>query len=173
MNPTTSNYRQRRRLVEEEKSEEYDSDDSRMIPGAFRIGGNDDDDDATFQTESLDLCLPPPADSSAALLLQGELSPDIDEEIAVAVSAVCATTIEVVDEDGEATPTPTWSLSRRSKLEIATYILFVIGIAATISILFSRNRFSPGCFRWNGLNCADQAMMDLCTCLLASFCLLS
>jgi hypothetical protein len=95
--------------------------------------------------------LPAKAASSAAILLQGELVPDIDEETAVFVAvgedrerllreteqnAVRATTVEVIDEDGNATPTR--SLSRRRKLTIAMFVLFVIGTVATFSIAFPR-----------------------------------
>jgi hypothetical protein len=76
--------------------------DSDIAPGAVRIGGNEDDNftAAPSQAESLEVGLPPPAASSAALLLQAELAPDIAEEIERVLkereqNAVLATAVEV------------------------------------------------------------------------------
>jgi hypothetical protein len=88
------------------------------------------------------------ASSTALVVLQGELSPDLDEEIAVAVSEarkrvlrerdqhdVRATNVEVINEDVKATPT--WSFTRRWKFTIAIFVLFVIGTIVTFAIVFS------------------------------------
>jgi hypothetical protein len=142
-NPTYQNYRSAPRVGYE--SEDDDSG-SCLVPGAFRMGGNSDDDDVTYETESVDRRLSPPeASSTALLLLQAELAPDIDEEIALAVTeafrereqnTLLATTVEVINEDGKAEPTR--SLSRRWKLATVMLVLFVIGTVATFSIVFPR-----------------------------------
>jgi hypothetical protein len=170
VDPVTKNFRATR-VDEEDPQEELEDDyDSDAAPGAVRMGGNDEDDytSAPSQAESLEVGLPPTAASSAALLLQAELAPDINEEIARAVSdmkeemaravieererglrernqnTVLATAVEVdegvdVDEVVEVDDVE----GKRWKIIIVTFLLFVIGMATALSMLFTRERSNP------------------------------
>jgi hypothetical protein len=112
----TRNYRATRLDKEDPQEELEDDSDSYVIPGAVRMGGGKNDDytwSAPDQTESVEVGLSKPAATSAALLLEAELAPDVDEEIALAViqdrerwlkernqNAVLASAVKVTDGRG-------------------------------------------------------------------------
>jgi hypothetical protein len=110
-----------------------------MVPGgAFRIRGNDDDNDATFLTDSLDQCLPPPATSSQRSSCYKGSLPWV---LTCNQNAVHATNVHVINEDG-GKASATWSPSRLWNFKSEMFLLFVIGTVVTFSIIISRKRSS-------------------------------